>query len=116
MKLHHFSYITLLKLQHILLKVAKKIDRSNRGPLSHKTQQTFLSLLRGHNLYFRYQSIVSRVLLRGHNLYHVYWEIAHLKTHAAKTVLVSNTLPLQTVPDPFYVCKERNQTSCKSMV
>ncbi len=37
------------------------------------SQQTFLSLLRGHNSYFQYQSIVSLVLLRGHNSYHAYW-------------------------------------------
>ena len=40
------------------------------------SQQTFLSLLRGHNSYFRYQSIVSLVLLRGHNSYHAYWVVS----------------------------------------
>ncbi len=64
------------------------------------SQQTFLSLLRGHNSYFRYQSIVSLVLFRGHNSYHVYWAIEPIRALGIR--LVHTSLVSSISGDPTY--------------
>ncbi len=65
---------TLLLVLHWLQNIICECSR-HMEEKCFSSQQTFLSLLRGHNSYFRYQSIVSLVLLRGYNSYHAYWVI-----------------------------------------
>ncbi len=65
---------------NVNIKLCKKCMHVYGGEfvLALVSQQTFLSLLKGHNLYFRYQSIVSLVLLIGHNSYHAYWDVVDI--------------------------------------